>query len=36
MTRFGTIQTWSLATGARLYNLKTDKIGNKFEDFEVY
>ena len=30
----GTIQTWSLATGMKLYSLKTDK--NMFKNFSVY
>ena len=36
MNRYGTIQTWSLATGAKLYNLNTEKFTKRFEDFEVY
>jgi hypothetical protein len=36
MMRNGTIQTWSLATGNKLYNLKTKKFGDKFLNFDVY
>jgi hypothetical protein len=36
MMRNGTIQTWSLATGNKLYNLKTKKFGDKFLNYDVY
>lgn len=36
MTKTGEIQTWSLATGSKLYNLKHPSFGTQFADYEVY
>ena len=36
MMRDGTIQTWSLATGNKLYNIQTYKFGEMFNNFEIY
>jgi len=36
LNRNGQIQTWSIATGNKLYNLKTENYEKVFKNFEIY
>lgn len=36
MNKDGVVQTWSLATGKKLYDLHLPKYSQKFKDYNVY